>query len=70
MTDLREKLIAATIDLDSGPAHTVDDFLQAIRDAGYALVPVEPTEAILCVSPRMTPTLYKAMLEAAQEPRR
>ena len=63
--------------------HMLDDAtetaLAAIKDAGYAVVPVEPTEAMVLVtqhssvgkspvlSERMTKEVYKAMLEAAKE---
>jgi hypothetical protein len=56
-----------------------DAALAAIKDAGYAVVPVDPTEAMVLVtqhssvgkspvlSERMTKEVYKAMLEAAKE---
>jgi hypothetical protein len=47
--------------------------LQAITDAGYAVVPVEPTEAMIevairrCVSgDELYGSIYKAMIEASQ----
>ena len=35
---LRDALIGATIDLDSGHTQAVDDFLQAVKEAGCVIV--------------------------------
>ena len=53
--------------------YEVELAIKAIEQAGYAIVPVEPTEAMLDAGERVwsdttgtTPAAYKAMIEASK----
>jgi hypothetical protein len=79
---LREAIETAIKELDpiDGPLCITETALAAIKDAGYAVVPVEPTEAMLMAVPllvagidpsysnhTLSRKVYKIMLEAAKE---
>lgn len=68
-------LMAGLVEPKHGDRIDAQAALQAIEDAGFAVVPVEPTEAMITAGAKPVPVLadnfiakqvYKAMIEASQ----
>ena len=70
---IRERFGLTLLNSDTDPFEFADDLLSSLREAGYAVVPVEPTEKMIAATDPLTDYVrdetlsnWDAMIAAAQ----